>query len=91
MGAIMRDSKTNAVIVDEDACTGCGQCIEKCPFGVLISHPDTKKAVKCDLCGGDPRCVDVCPTNVLYYTTLPRFKALKHGCDEKRSVLGSKE
>lgn len=28
-------------------------------------HPDTGKAVACDLCGGEPKCVEFCPEEAL--------------------------
>ena len=58
--ALSIDSQTGAVIVDQDKCTSCGLCIEKCPGTVPFLHPETNKAIICDLCGGEPECVKVC-------------------------------
>ncbi|MEA1904629.1 MAG: 4Fe-4S dicluster domain-containing protein [Candidatus Hadarchaeota archaeon] len=63
-GAMWRDSK-GVVRVDDGKCTGCGECVEACPFGAIWLHPDTNKAINCDLCGGDPQCVRFCPQGVL--------------------------
>jgi Na+-translocating ferredoxin:NAD+ oxidoreductase RNF subunit RnfB len=51
-------------VVDGDACTGCGTCIERCYFGAL--------AVSEDLCRADPSrclgcglCIAACPADAL--------------------------
>ncbi|MGC9324202.1 MAG: 4Fe-4S dicluster domain-containing protein [Desulfomonilia bacterium] len=67
--AIYRDTRTGAVVVDEQACIGCEKCVPACPFGMINMRPDGKKAFKCDLCGGDPQCVASCPMDAL--TTEP--------------------
>jgi len=58
--ALSVDEATTAVLVDEEACTGCSLCIKACPGQVPFLHPETGKAVICDLCEGDPECVKVC-------------------------------
>jgi Fe-S-cluster-containing hydrogenase component 2 len=60
VSALSVDSKTGAVIVDEGVCNSCSLCIKKCPGTVPFLHPDSNKAVICDLCGGNPECVKVC-------------------------------
>ncbi len=65
--AIKVDEKTDARIVDDEKCDGCGLCVEYCPIGVIFLDPDTDKVVKCDLCGGDPQCVKSCPTDALTF------------------------
>jgi electron transfer flavoprotein alpha subunit len=46
------------IIVDNEKCTGCGNCVSSCPFG-LIDLVDGKIQVKegCNLCGA---CRDAC-------------------------------
>lgn len=66
--AIVRDPKTNIVVISEDLCNGCGACVPSCPFNAIFMHPEKKIAIKCDLCGGDPACVRYCPQRVLHYT-----------------------
>jgi len=58
--ALTVDENTGAVLVDQETCTSCGQCITACPGKVPTLHPETNKAIICDLCGGDPECVKVC-------------------------------
>ena len=65
VGAIHRNSKTNAVIIDEKKCNGCGKCQEVCPFGAIYMDIETNTAFVCDLCGGEPNCVKYCPTGAI--------------------------
>jgi Fe-S-cluster-containing hydrogenase component 2 len=69
--AIVVDQETGALIIQEELCTGCGECAEACPFNkggmVLRLDEATGVYVKCDLCGGSPQCVEVCPTGALKY------------------------
>ncbi|MEA2089372.1 MAG: 4Fe-4S dicluster domain-containing protein [Thermoproteota archaeon] len=51
---------TGAVLVNQEKCTGCGQCIDACPGKIPHMHPTENYALICDLCGGDPECVKVC-------------------------------
>jgi len=55
------------IMVDEEACTGCGRCVGACLFGALSIDPSTKTAIVCDLCQGEPRCVQWCPTGALEF------------------------
>lgn len=67
-GAMHRDSKTGAVICDEERCVGCWMCIMVCPFGVIARNTEGKKvASKCDLCNGEtkPVCVLHCPNEAI--------------------------
>ena len=64
--ALSVDGSTTAVLVDEEACTGCSLCIKACPSQIPYLHPKTDKAVICDLCEGDPECVKVCQETRYY-------------------------
>ena len=63
--AIRISEKIGAVLIDKDACDGCGLCKEACPYGVIIMDTDDGNAYKCDLCNGKPQCVASCPMNAL--------------------------
>jgi Fe-S-cluster-containing hydrogenase component 2 len=52
-------------LVDEGHCTGCGECVEACPFDAIWLDPISRLAVKCDLCRGAARCVEICPAGAL--------------------------
>jgi Fe-S-cluster-containing hydrogenase component 2 len=58
--ALSVNKETTAVIVDQQRCIGCGNCIDACPGRVPKLHPNTGKALICDLCDGDPKCVQAC-------------------------------
>jgi len=79
-GALFIDTENgNIRVVNEEECTGCGLCVEACPFTpsrINISIR-TGKAIKCDLClhtpywdkkgGPDGRqaCIEVCPQKAI--------------------------
>ena len=48
------------LVVDEAACTNCGECYDVCPTGVIHEHPERQVAYKCDLCDGEPQCIAFC-------------------------------
>lgn len=64
-GAISKN-ESGVVLVDAERCTGCGSCVEACPYG-MIRLPEGGAAMKCDLCGGDPACVKECEPGALVY------------------------
>lgn len=75
MGAISRDDKTGAMLIDEDLCVGCKTCVTACPFGGVFFHHVKNCGVKCDLCGGDPECVKACAYGALMYLDIGEWTA----------------
>ena len=65
--AITRNDKTDAVVIDQDKCIGCRECITACPFNIIMIDPKTQLIVKCDLCKGKPKCAEVCPKSAIIY------------------------
>jgi NAD-dependent dihydropyrimidine dehydrogenase PreA subunit len=65
-GATYKDAASGLVLVDQEACIGCGYCVEACPYGVR--YIDQKRGVvdKCNACvqrlqvGLQPACVATC-------------------------------
>ncbi len=57
------------MVVDPDKCIGCEQCVQECPYGMIVLHREEGdvKAAKCDLCGGEPLCVRNCPVGALIF------------------------
>ncbi|MGD8350398.1 MAG: molybdopterin-dependent oxidoreductase, partial [Gammaproteobacteria bacterium] len=70
---ISRDPETGVVAIDENRCTGCGECALSCPYGAIGYNAERHHAVKCDLCaerradGLGPACALVCPTRAISY------------------------
>jgi Fe-S-cluster-containing hydrogenase component 2 len=62
----IKRTKYGALIIDQDLCTGCGECEKACPYGMIEIVEE--KALKCDLCGGDPKCVEFCYAKALKYS-----------------------
>jgi len=63
--AIRFDESVRAWLVDDNLCTGCGLCVDACPFEIMRLDPVTGLAIKCDLCLGAFHCVQVCPAEAL--------------------------
>ena len=53
-----------AAIVDQEKCTGCGNCVEICPVEAIVLENDKAKidAETCVDCG---TCVDECPVEAI--------------------------
>ncbi len=74
-------NRWGTVSFNKDTCTGCGYCIEACPFGVPQSTRNLitgiAKMDKCTFCttpgldriaeGWEPACVKTCPTDALSF------------------------
>jgi len=100
-GAIIRDSKTNAVIILQEKCMGCRACISACPFGAILVDPKTGEVRKCDLCDGNARCAYVCPEGAIIFFRKdvgPRIimrslteKSSKSLVKERRTLLKNKD
>jgi len=63
--ALIQCEKTGILMVDEKKCKGCDWCIQACPHGGIMLHPDKGIAMACDLCDGEPQCVEFCPEEAL--------------------------
>jgi Fe-S-cluster-containing dehydrogenase component len=69
--AISRNTQ-GVVLIDNDLCIGCKECVEACPFGAMQFEEEKGLAVKCDLCVDrlaqeeQPACSLVCPTQCIF-------------------------
>ncbi len=68
-GAMRREG--DVVILVQELCVGCMNCVYACPWGAPVFNPNTGKVSKCDLCiervkaGKKPYCVEACPNGAL--------------------------
>ncbi len=51
--------------VDRDACIGCGECAEKCPFDAIALNEEDKAEISQDTCYGCGLCAVTCPEDAL--------------------------
>ena len=49
-------------MINKKLCTGCGQCVEACPFHVMVMQEGALAPSKCIACG---ICVKACPMQIL--------------------------
>lgn len=77
--ALYRD-ELGLVLVREDNCTGCGDCVTACPYHAIVIL-DSGIAGKCDGCaslraqGEEVSCVASCPQRVLEFGAVDELKA----------------
>lgn len=64
-GAIVKND-AGVVIVLQDKCSGCGDCVQACSYG-MIDLDKHGLAFKCDACGGDPACVKECEPGAIVF------------------------
>ncbi len=61
------------VVIDQDKCIGCKNCVVACPFGAVAFDPQTGTSRKCRLCyervenNMPPACVKTCPPGALQF------------------------
>ncbi|BCB76407.1 4Fe-4S dicluster domain-containing protein [Phytohabitans flavus] len=78
-GALFR-TEFETVVVQEDICNGCGNCIPACPYGVIDKRENDGRAWKCTLCydrigaGMTPACAQACPTESIQYGRLDELR-----------------
>lgn len=70
--ALSRDCNTNAIIVENENCIACQNCVQACPYSAPILDPSKEFILICDLCDGSPECVQICPENAIQYIEIKR-------------------
>jgi sulfite dehydrogenase (quinone) subunit SoeB len=78
-GASYKRAEDGIVLVNEDACIGCGLCAWACPYGAREMDPVAKVMKKCTLCvdriyndnlpeaDREPACVRTCPSGARHF------------------------
>jgi len=65
-GATFKDKVSGLVLVDQDACIGCGFCVDACPYNARYLNKERGVVDKCNACvqrldqGMQPACVATC-------------------------------
>jgi len=54
------------IFIDEDKCTGCGDCLEVCPEEGAIVLQEDKAVINQELCNSCAECVTACPESAIY-------------------------
>lgn len=79
--ALRRQPGTGLMRVVSALCTGCGDCAQACPYGVVKIDPRHGVAVICDACaavieaGRQPACVEACPEDALHFGEIGDLQA----------------
>ncbi len=79
--AITRTDLGN-VVVQQEICNGCRDCVAACPFGVISFNHETGVTAKCTLCndrihaGLETACAKVCPTGSIQFGNVDELRAL---------------
>lgn len=63
--AIYKD-KNEVIMVDREKCNQCGDCVDACPYGMIVQDQEGL-AYKCDYCEGDPACVKECDPGAIVF------------------------
>lgn len=58
-------AKLAPAVVDEDKCTGCGECVLRCPEGAISLNDDGVAVVDQDKCTGCGKCTRACPVEAI--------------------------
>ncbi|KUO43242.1 MAG: hypothetical protein APU95_00020 [Hadesarchaea archaeon YNP_N21] len=57
--------------VDDRKCTGCGKCLNACPFGAMVEASDGKATVVALMCEGCGVCGLICPAGAIEVKKAP--------------------
>ncbi len=58
-------SRRKIVQIDEELCTGCGNCVSPCAEGAIEIVNGKARVIREELCDGAGFCIGLCPTGAL--------------------------
>ena len=95
-GAIIR-TEFKTVVIQEDVCNGCRNCIAACPYDVIDIDEERDVARKCTLCydrlqgGLEPACAKACPTDSIQFGPLDELRDKAKKREAQLHAQGLKE
>ena len=57
--------KRKIIKIDDELCTGCGECIPNCPEGAIQLIDDKARIISDIFCDGLGACMGHCPVDVI--------------------------
>lgn len=79
-GALFKRSQDGIVLIDQDKCDGCRNCVDACPYRAIEVAPNGT-IQKCNACveriavGLAPGCVQTCPGRALHFGSMEEMNA----------------
>jgi NAD-dependent dihydropyrimidine dehydrogenase PreA subunit len=58
--------RQRVIFIDEDKCTGCGDCLEVCPEEGAIALQEDKAVINRELCTSCAACMPACSERAIY-------------------------